>query len=87
MGEAVVSGLISLVALAISYGALREKVKNNKQISDDRYALLTKELDALKVHLDDNNEMLTELKVTLSELKSDSKYIRETLREIKDKDR
>jgi len=85
MLEAGVVLILSLAGFIFGYSKLQTDVKNNKAISDERHRFTVKEIDTLKKHLDDNNEILSELKNTLTELKTDSKYIREALKELKDK--
>lgn len=85
MIEAGVALLIALVAFAVGYGNLQEKVKANKQISDDRWLQVQKELDALKENNDTTNKALTDIQVSLKGLGGDIHYIKKAIEKLEDK--
>lgn len=80
MEEAIISLFVSLFIFVFGYGQLHAKVKSNRELSDGRYALVQKELDAIKDANDDTQKSLTEIKVTLQRLSSDIHYIKENIK-------
>jgi len=87
MLEAAVALFIGLIVGAVGYGNLQEKVKSNKQISDDRYVLLTKELDAIKSNNDTTTKILHEIQVSLKGLSSDIFYIKKAIDKLEHPDK
>lgn len=85
MIEAAVALLIALVAFAVGYGNLQEKVKANKQTSDERYALVQKELDAMKESNDDTKKVLNEIQVALRGVSGDIHYIKKAIEKLEEK--
>lgn len=85
MVEAAVALIIALVAFAVGYGNLQEKVKSNKQISDDRYNHAIKEIDMLKDSNDDTKKLLTDIQVSLKGLQGDVHYIKKGIDKLEDK--
>lgn len=79
MMEAIVALIISLITFAIGYGILIQKVNSNKQISDERYNLVIKDIDSLQETNDETSKVLTDIKVTLQRLSSDIHYIKEKM--------
>ena len=84
MVEAAVALIIALIAFAVGYGNLQEKVKNHKQINDDRYAHTIKEIDLLKQSNDDTKILLTEIQVSLKGLQGDIHYIKKAVDKLED---
>ena len=73
MIEAAVALLIALVAGAIGFGVMQERVSNVQKLSDERHKALLKEIDYLKKE----NEVLNQINVSIAEMRKDIHYIRE----------
>lgn len=85
MLEAMISLSIAIIVFAFGYGKLNSDVKNNKQVSDDRYKLLQKDLDSIKDDVDQTKDNVGDIKVTLQVLKTSAEYIVKSIDEIKNK--
>lgn len=83
MIEAIISLVIALITFSIGYGALRQRVMNNRAVSDDRYNFVVKEIDQIKEFNDKKMESLNQIAVTLEGMKRDIHYIKEKLEEEK----
>lgn len=85
MIEAAVALFLALLVFAVGYGNLQEKVKANKQTSDERYTLVQKELDAMKESNDDTKKVLNEIQVALRGVSGDIHYIKKAIEKLEDK--
>jgi hypothetical protein len=75
MIEAASALIIALIAFAIGYGTMKEKVISQKALSDERYLHLLKEIDMLK----DSHLTLSQIKISIAEIVKDIHYIKEKL--------
>lgn len=85
MIEAAVALFLALLVFAVGYGNLQEKVKANKQTSDERYTLVQKELDAMKESNDDTKKVLNEIQVALRGVSGDIHYIKKAIEKLEEK--
>ncbi len=83
MIEAVISGIIALAVFVFGYGVLSERVRANKQTSDDRHSFYVKELDALKESNFKTQQGINAILVTLQKIDGDVVHIKEKIVEDK----
>lgn len=62
------------------YGQLVQKVKSNKEITDNRIDNLQEQIDSLERKSEDVNTIMIDVKVTLSKLLTEISYIKEHIK-------
>lgn len=83
--EAIITVIMATVLFIVAFTRLSDTVKSNKQISDDRWDIAKKEIDALKETSDDTNDSLNNINVTLKGLSIDVDYIKKSIDKIEHK--
>lgn len=79
MAEAAVALFIALIAFAVGYGNLQQKVAANKEMTEKRIDMMQKELDSLRESNDSTLEKINKLLVVAEGITKDIQYIKENL--------
>lgn len=73
--ESVITLVIALIAGAIGYGVLKQKVDSNKQLADDKFKNLQKQIDIISDELSTTRESLSDIKRDIAEIRIHVNYI------------